>query len=236
MINSYDEFVKEGLFNFHSKYLNNEQGLTIFEDMKIDFINSNKDLKKISITNRNNKFCDFRYYFKDNSQKNVYIYNNYREFFFSTHPHRNEYFYISKSVGKKIVNYFIDEYIKQYPQFKKSNYLTPWNLDVFKKYGKPAVGTVHEYSANGESCHIMVFDEKKRDEIRKFIKTHGAIFGKSKDGETIMYYFDIQKTNSDIDPYGEEEDYFSDDILKHITSTTYDELSDEQEKLLKNLR
>jgi len=240
MIISYNKFLNEGLFNFSSKYISDEQALAIFEDMKINF-NNDMDLNKIHIIKKTgDDIASFLYeFYVGKKEITVSINRDYNRLLFKYQDDyknfKDNYLIISKRVGKRIVNYFINEYVKQYPQFKKSCYLIPSNLKTFKKYGKPIIMIAHERSINNEYCFMNVFDKRKINTIKHFIKTHGAVYGMSKDNKEILYYFNMENTNSSIDPYGEE-DFISEEIIKHITSTTYDELLDEQDKYLKDLR
>lgn len=142
---------------------------------------------------------------------------------------------ISRSVSKKVLSYFINEWDIKYPQLKGSEFRNASQMQEIEKGEKPVLTYVDVFAKNGVKCIFSIRDFNDIEKYKKWIRNSFAVKCKSKEGWPVTFCYpippkiDVDKKN---DPY--EEEQWGDDIeaviMDRLRNMTKKEISAEIKK------
>jgi len=118
-----------------------------------------------------------------------------------------EFFKISYDIAKKMLNYFYDEFNKQYPQLKGSESKNNGQIKSIENGEAPTLGYIHATDKKGERITYNYKDIKDKDKMIKYIVDNVIITGRNYKQHHITYF---------TEP-GESEDLVRDNVMNMET-------------------
>lgn len=127
----------------------------------------------------------------------------------------------SKKISGMILEYFLSEYDKLYPQLKEANVRNYRQIMDIENGKEPILETIRDYALNKVLIAIPITDLNDKKIAREFIKTgYGYVFT-STDGVKCYYVSHDKDKTSVIDPYGEEA-WEEEVTLEYLSNLTHD--------------
>ena len=107
-------------------------------------------------------------------------------------------FKISHDLAKSFIDFFLDEYNKQYPELKKAQYKNHDIIDELEKGNKPILGYVDIYDKNNKEIIYPYYETGNKKKIENYIKNHEVTQGKNNKHYYITYFLDDTENIEDI--------------------------------------